>query len=89
MDSIIQRNNAGGLPEGLRIAGRDVSAADGRQVPLYLFRLLTFVSSASFTASSLKLWSYDLLSILDSFSLLFYHATYLWSQEKLYQFKAG
>jgi formylglycine-generating enzyme required for sulfatase activity len=29
----------GKLPEGLRLAGRDVPAADGRQVPLYLFRL--------------------------------------------------
>jgi len=27
------------LPEGLRRAGRDVPAADGRQVPLFLFRL--------------------------------------------------
>jgi formylglycine-generating enzyme required for sulfatase activity len=27
------------LPEGLRSAGRNVPAADGRQVPLYLFRL--------------------------------------------------
>ena len=35
MKSIIQ----GKLPEGLRIAGQDVPAADGKQVPLYLFRL--------------------------------------------------
>ena len=35
MKSIIQ----GKLPEGLRLSSRDVSAADGRQVPLYLFRL--------------------------------------------------
>ena len=27
------------LPDGLRLAGRDVPAADGTQVPLYLFRL--------------------------------------------------
>lgn len=27
------------LPEGLCLAGQDVPAADGRQVPLYLFRL--------------------------------------------------
>ncbi len=35
MKSIIQ----GKLPEGLRLSSRDVPAADGRQVPLYLFRL--------------------------------------------------
>jgi formylglycine-generating enzyme required for sulfatase activity len=35
----IQVTNSLKLPEGLRLAGRDVSAADGRQVPLYLFRL--------------------------------------------------
>ena len=29
----------GKLPEGLRLAGRDVPAADGRQAPRYLFRL--------------------------------------------------
>ena len=29
----------GKLPEGLRLAGRNVPAADGMQVPLYLFRL--------------------------------------------------
>jgi len=35
----IQVTNSPKLPEGLRIAGRDVPAADGTQVPLYLFRL--------------------------------------------------
>jgi len=39
MDSIIQVNKDGKLPEGLRLAGRDVPAAEGTQVPLYLFRL--------------------------------------------------
>ncbi len=27
------------LPDGLRLAGQDVPAADGKQAPLYLFRL--------------------------------------------------
>ena len=35
----IQVTNSLKLPEGLRLAGRDVPAADGTQVPLYLFRL--------------------------------------------------
>jgi hypothetical protein len=35
----IQTKNEGELPEGLRLAGRDMPAADGRQMPLYLFRL--------------------------------------------------
>lgn len=39
MKSIIQVNNEEKLPEGLRLAGRKVPAADGKQVPLYLFRL--------------------------------------------------
>nr|WP_026883005.1 SUMF1/EgtB/PvdO family nonheme iron enzyme [Clostridium akagii] len=39
MKSIIQVNKQEKLPDGLRLAGRNVPAADGRQVPLYLFRL--------------------------------------------------
>jgi len=37
--SIIQSNLEGKLPEGLRLADQNVPAADGSQVPLYLFRL--------------------------------------------------
>jgi len=39
MKSNIQVNEDLKLPEGLRLASREVPAADGRQVPLYLFRL--------------------------------------------------
>jgi formylglycine-generating enzyme required for sulfatase activity len=39
VSSFIQENNELELPAGLRLAGRNVPAADSRQVPLYLFRL--------------------------------------------------
>jgi len=39
MKSITQVNKEGKLPDNLRLADRNVPAADGRQVPLYMFRL--------------------------------------------------
>ena len=39
MKSTIQVNKEGKLPNGLRLAGLNISAVDGGQVPLYLFRL--------------------------------------------------
>ena len=39
MNSVIQEDNELQLPERLQLAGRDVPAADARQVTLYLFRL--------------------------------------------------